>query len=453
MVSAPSAASVSGVPALAAECRNAAISTKLDGTRRIFGGTATELYELSAGAWVDVSRGANYLLGADDRWDFAQFGDATLAVNASCVVQRSNGSGSFADIATAPKAKCLETAAGFAVAFATDAGADYWHCCAYLDDTDWTVALATQATSGRLVSTPGAISAAKSFGDQIVAYKDRSMYVGRYVGSPSVWQWDLIPGDVGCIGIDAVTDLGGAGHVFVGRSDILLFDGTRPVSIAEGAVRQWFFNQVSQSYIYKTQVIHDKQNGVVWIFYPSTSSTVCDQAIVYHFGTKRWGKVTQTIECALNYVSAGATIGTGPGTGLELLSATIDGLPSVSLDSQFWLAGGRILTVMNSAHQLSTLTGISGSSSMVLFEIGDDAVVTRLTRLRVGYQTAPTSATADGSTKMSRGENYTTAASGTYAAGKIDLNQSGRFHKVQVSATGSWAAAVVDFDLSTAGNR
>ena len=447
MVSAPSTVSVGGVPALVAECRNAAIGTKLDGTRRIFAGTSTNLYELSAGAWGSVSRAALYSLGADDRWDFTQYGDATLACTKTAVIQRSTA-GAFADIATAPMAMAIEAASGFVVAFNTNAGTDYWHCCAYLDETSWTVSLSTQATSGRLVSTPGAITAAKSFGDQIVAYKDRSMYLGRYVGTPSVWQWDLIPGDVGCIGVDAVTDLGGAGHLFVGRADISLFDGTRAQSIADGSVRQWFYDNLSQAYIYKTQVIHDKQNNLVWIFYPSTASSVCDQALVYHLTTKKWGRVTQTIQCALNYVSAGATI-----DGLGSFSSTIDGLPSVSLDSQYWLSGGRIMAVMSSANQLSTLTGISGASSMTLFEIGDDQVVTRLSRLRVGYQTAPTSASVAGSAKMSRGEAYAAGGSGEYAAGKFDLRQSGRFHQATVSAVGRWAAAVVDFDLSSAGQR
>ena len=448
MVGAPSAVTVVGVPALAAECRNAAFGTKLDGSRRIFAGTAAKLYELLTGAWTDVSRAGDYTLGTDDRWYYAQFGDSTLAVNASCVVQRSNGTGDFADIATAPKAIAIETAAGFVVAFNTDAGTDYWHCCAYLDETDWTVALATQATSGRLVSTPGAITAAKAFGDQIVAYKERALYLGRYVGSPSVWQWDMVPGDVGCVGVDAVCDLGGTGQVFVGRSDIMMFDGTRPVSIADGAVRQWFYNTASQRYLYKTVVIHDKQNGLVWIFYADTSSTVCNQGIVYHLAGKRWGKVTQTIECALNYVSAGATI-----DDLASYGASIGELPDVSLDSQYWQAGGRMMTVMTSAHQLSTLSGITGPSSMTLFEIGDDEVFTRLSRMRIGYQAAPTSAVVSGYVKPSRGEAYQTGGTGTYAAGKFDLMQSGRWHKAKIDAVGSWAAAVVDFDLVPAGKR
>ena len=442
MAGAPSAISVAGVPALAAACRNAAVATKLDGTRRIFAGTAANLYELVSGSWT--SRASGFTLADDVRWDFTQFGDSTLAAASGEPIQRSTST-TFSAISGAPEAMAIETAAGFVMAANTDAGTDVWHCSALLDETDWTPALATQATTGRLVSTPGAITALKAFGDQFVAYKDRSMYLGRYVGTPAVWQWDLIPGDVGCVGVDAVTDLGGLGHLFVGRSDILLFDGTRPVSIAEGKVRQWFYNQISQEYLFKTTVVHDKQNGVVWVFYPSISSTVCDKALVYHLGTGRWGIVTQTIECALNYVSAGATIGS--------VGGNIEDLPEVSFGSQYWLAGGRMMTVMTSDHQLSTLTGISGSSSMTLFDVGDDQVVSRLSRVRVAYQQEPTTAAADGFIKMSRGAGTVNGGSGTYSGGKIDIRQSARFHRVNINATGPWVAAAVDFDFMQAGQR
>ena len=442
MEGAPTAISVDGVPALAAACRGAVVVTKLDDTRRIFGATAAAIYELSAGAWGAQASG--FSLGSEDRWDFVQFGDSTLAATPTVAIQRSTST-TFSAISGAPQAKIIEVVADFVMAFNTNAGSDVWHCSALLDETDWTPSLTTQATTGRLVKTPGSITAAKTFGDQVIAYKDRSMYLGRYVGTPSVWEFELLPVDVGCIGIDAVTDLGGAGHIFVGRSDILLFDGTRPVSIAEGAVRQWFYDNVSQQYIQKTTVVHDKQNGVVWIFYPSTNSTVCDQALVYHLGQKKWGRCTQTIEAALNYVSAGATI--------DGLSGTIDTLPDVSFDSQYWLAGGRMMTVYNSSHQLSTMTGNTAASSMTLFDVGDDALVSRLSRLRVAYQSAPTSATVTGFIKMTRGEAVTAGGSGAYANGKFDIRQAARFHRLRVDAVGSWVTAMVDFDFMPAGQR
>lgn len=442
MEGAPTAIAVDGVPALDAACRGAVVVTKLDDTRRVFGATAAAIFELSGGAWA--SRASGFTLGSEDRWDFVQFLDSTLAATPTAAIQRS-ASTTFSAIAGAPQAKILEVCGEFVIAFNTNAGADVWHCCARLDETDWALSEVTQSTTGQLVSTPGPITAAKTFGSSVMVYKDRSMYRGTEVGGAAVWQFDLLPVDIGCIGPDAVTDLGGAGHIFVGRSDIFQYDGTMPVSIAEGAVRQWFYDNVSQQYIQKTTVVHDKQNGVVWIFYPSTNSTVCDQALVYHLGQKKWGRCTQTIEAALNYVSAGATI--------DGLTGTIDTLPDVSFDSQYWLAGGRMMTVYSSAHQLSTMTGNTATSSMTLFDVGDDAIVSRLSRLRVAYQSAPTSATVTGFIKMTRGEAVTAGGSGTYSSGKFDIRQAARFHRLRVDAVGSWVTAMVDFDFMPAGQR
>lgn len=451
MRGAPAPVTADGAPALAAACRNAVVATKLDGSRRVISGTATKLYELSGGSWSDVSRGGSYSLGSDDRWDYAQFGDATVATNKSTTIQRSNGSGAFADIATAPKALAIEVASNFVIAFNTDDGTygnspDRWWCSANGDETDWTPSATTQATTGRLVSTPGAITAAKAFGDQVVAYKDRSLYLGTFTGGAEVWRFDLIPADVGCVGVDAVTDIAGFGHVFVGRSDIMVFDGSRPFSIAEGSVRQWFYNNCSQQYLYRTIVVHDKQNNVVWIYYPGRESTgSLDSAIVYHLGRKQWGVATITVEAALNYVSAGATI--------DGLSGTIDTLPNVAFDSQYWLAGGRMMTVFSSAHQLSTLTGVTGASSVTLFDVGDDQAVSRLDRLRVAWLEEPAAATASGTTRQSRAGAVTGGASGVYESGKIDIRQSGRFHRLTLNMTGSWAASGVDMDIRAAGRR
>ena len=139
---APVATSV-GADALAAACRGIAAVTNLSGSRRVIAGTSTKLYELGTTAWTDVSRGASYTLGTDDRWSFIQYADATLAATPSAPIQRST-SGAFADIAGAPSAKIIEAAQGFAVAFNTSSFADEWYCSAYLDDTNWTLSVSNQ---------------------------------------------------------------------------------------------------------------------------------------------------------------------------------------------------------------------------------------------------------------------------------------------------------------------
>ena len=73
------AAVATDLPALASACLGAALVTKLDGTKRLFAGTATGLFEAGSGAWTDRSAAA-YATG-DGRWRFAQFGDVSIAVN------------------------------------------------------------------------------------------------------------------------------------------------------------------------------------------------------------------------------------------------------------------------------------------------------------------------------------------------------------------------------------
>ena len=169
MEGAPTSQTPAGVPALAAECLGAAVVTNLTGVRRIIASTATKLYELIGGVWTDVSRATAYNAGVDARWMIAQFGNSTLAANKGDKIQRSTGTGvAFADIATAPKAEIIFSVGSQVMALNTNDGTDKpdgWHSSALNDDTDWTPSLITQAASGRLVSTPGAITAGMRLGE------------------------------------------------------------------------------------------------------------------------------------------------------------------------------------------------------------------------------------------------------------------------------------------------
>ena len=122
MEAAPGLTVPTGVGALAAECRGAAVITKLDGTRRVMAGTATALYELVSTTWTDRSA-ATYTGSGDTRWSFTQFGDATIAANRTDTIQRTT-SGSFAAISGAPKAKIVFTVGSFVMALNVNDGAE-----------------------------------------------------------------------------------------------------------------------------------------------------------------------------------------------------------------------------------------------------------------------------------------------------------------------------------------
>lgn len=451
MQGAPTGSTPAGVPVLAANCVGAAVVTKLDDTRRIIAGTQTKLYELTAGAWVDVSTGT-YTGGVDSRWSLEQFGNDTIAANLTDVIQRSNST-TFAPVGYALKAKIVFSIGSFVMAINTSdatygVSQDRWWCCAAFDASNWTPSIATQATTGRLVSTPGQITAGGRLGEFAVVYKEKAIYVGQYVGSPVVWDFVQTPGgEAGCIGQDAWCDIGGA-HFVVSMDNIWLFDGSRPTSIADGKVRQWWGDNSNPSYRYKTQCIFDRSNNLVWIFYPSKNSITLDQALVYHLTTQQWGAVTISIQSALNYISAGATIDQ-----LTSYSATIDGLSGVSFDSQFWLAGGRALSVFNGSRQLQFLTGNTQSSSFTTGDTGDDDTVSLLSKIRVrfapGYQ--PTTATAQVFNKMTEGDTLNAGPAGTLNDGKFDVLQSARFHRAAFTFNGNVRVLSIGADIRKQG--
>jgi hypothetical protein len=450
MEGAPSGELPTDIDPLASTCFGAAVVTNLSGVRRILAGTATKLWDLTGGSWADVA-GSAYAATADNRWTFTQFGNAALAANKANTLQRST-SGAFADVAGAPKAEIIFSVGAQVMALNVNDGTekqDGWHCSALNDDTDWTPSLTTQAASGRLVSTAGALTAGGKLGEYAVAYKAKSIYLGRYVGTPTVWDWMQAPGgDAGCVGKEAMCDVGGA-HFIVGDDNIWLFNGSVPVPIAND-IRQWFYEHSSPFYRYRTQCVFDRQKNRVWVFFPSINSETCDEAIVYHLVTKRWGRATLPIEATMNYIMDGISYDT-----LDSVALTYDALPNIPYNSQFWLSGGQALSVVDDSHQFRFLTGEAGESSFMTGDLGDDENVTRLHEIRLRYAQGfvPDTATVQTYYKMNSGDDPTPGTTGDVLDGKFDVLQTARWHRAEFTFTGDVRVTAANGKLRPAGKR
>lgn len=455
MKAAPSAASISNLGALPAECRGAAVLQKTSGTRKTYAGTQTRIFELSSSTWSTAS--GTYTGSSENRWCFAQFGDISLATNDSDAIQYATAT-TFTAIPGAPKARILVSTKDYVVALNTqDATAastfgdspDRWWCAAFQDPTSWTINATTQATSGRLIGGGGEITAGKAFGDGLVAYKAREMFLGIPVApDPAIFQFDRIPGDQGCVGPEAVDDIGGA-HIFVGDDNIWMYDGSRPFSIANDRVRQWFFDNLSSSLRYRTIVVYERANERVWFFYPSTAATGNpDSALVYHLASKKWGRANRTIQAAFGYVSGGITWNT-----FDTIGATWDSLPSIPWDSQSLQSSGRALGIFDASNNLKTMTGAAENSGLTTGDFGADDYATFVSRIRARFQTEPTSATVSGFLKTGAGTALTSAGSGTLAASKFDIRQSGKWHRFAFSFVGDMEISAVASEARKAGGR
>lgn len=439
---------VSATDALAAACRGAAYVVKLDNTTRLFAGTQTKLYELNGTTWDDVSRAGDYVGNSDSVWRFAQFGDVTLAVNLVDETQKSVSTGDFSDLAGAPKAAVIETVGGFVMVGNYDDGSAvkdgvYWS--AYLDYTDWTPDVATQAGNLRLLDTPGEVRGLKRLGQYAIAYKEQSMYLGVNNGPPTLWGFTLISGEIGAVSHEAIVSIETA-HFFISRTDIFMFDGARPIPIGDG-IREWFFTDLNSNFAYKIRGFHDKSTAQIFWYYPSTASTGdLDSCIVFNYRTRKWGRANRTIEACLEYLTGAVTYAS-----LEAAYATYDLIPSVSYGSPFWTTSTPNAAVFNASHVLGTLNGESTSSSITTGAIGDDVQMTMISRVQPRFINDPTSGSMVNYYRMTDGATYTTDATSTLSSGRFDVMREARWHKVKTSYTGDVEVAGQSYLLVPAG--
>lgn len=449
MEGAPTAVNTPNVPPLANPCKGAGVVTKLDGTRRTFAGTFDTIYELVGGAWIDVSP-TTFTGGADSIWSIAQFGNSTVMSNLVDSMQRST-TGNFSAIAGAPKAKIVYSVGSFVMALNTNDGAvkqDGWHCCAVNDETSWIPSSATQANSGRLVSTPGALTAGGALGEYAIAYKARSVYLGQYVGAPVVWDWTLIQtGEGGCVGQEAWCDIGGA-HFFVAADNFFILTPSGATPIGDGYVKEWFVANSNPAFLYRTKCTYDRESGRVFVSYPSNSSETCNACIVYHVQSKKWGLMNLSVQAVLTYISAGYTINS-----LGSLAASIHGLPAIPYNSPFWSTGARTLSIFNGSNQLQSLTGECVTSSLTTGEAGDDDVLSLLQQFRLRFAQAPSAANVTTLSAKNSGEAFSVGPSGAMNDGKFDVLKAARWHKATVTFTGDVKVTHVNAKFKGAGKR
>jgi hypothetical protein len=285
-------------------------------------------------------------------------------------------------------------------------------------------------------------------GDGIVAYKDRSIYVGSYVGAPETWTFQEIPGEVGCMAQGGVVDIGAA-HVFVGYDNFYIFDGSRPTPIGN-LLKDWFFSDLYTDYAYRIRSVHDRQNSNVYFYYPSRSGGgALDKSIVFNYRVNKWGVDDRVIQETVDYVSAGLTFDSTFATTETF--ATVD--PTIAYDSPLLVAGQPAPALIKADGKTYVLTGTGDTWSITTNDFGDDNAVSLLRRVKPRFLTQPTSSQMVNYYRMVEGGSLiigvTTAWNST--TGAFDLLRSARWHRLIMSGVGGGEFGAFDVQLMVAG--
>jgi hypothetical protein len=452
-----------GYGALPSACKGAVLARLVDGSVRIIAGTATNLYDVESGTWVEISKTTDVYATAAGRWRFAQIGNATVAVNWYDVPQVSITSGDFADLANAPKAKYIcatkSTSGEFLMLGATDdtavtitggpAANDqnrvWWSGIG--NYTTWAPSLSTEAGTLQLVDTPGPITALKALGEYIVAYKEKAVYVGSYQGNVIQWGFRNVSDDIGALSNECVV-VAGTSHYFISIDNVYRFSGDIPIPVGD-PIKTWFFSDFDSDKSDQVVSLFDRYRSLVYWFYPSIAGGggVVDKWICLHIPTGRWGAGTNTVEAALESISAS-------GTWDQLwVGLDYDSIPDAIYDSSYFSVGQSYPAVFDSTHTMCGLSGGSGTNSLTLGYVGDDVMVGRLNRLTPRWMQVPTSAEAVHSYGMLLGDTFTPKAAQAMSEGRFDLRQAARWHQVAITTVGTCEFSGLVYDLSSAGRE
>lgn len=267
-------------------------------------GTFGKIWHRSyTGVYTDVSRTAGYTVVNLSSWDFERFGNYMIAApgvqdgggnfRGNSVLQAGSfPGGQLTDIVGSPTCCVVTSAERFMLAFnGRDGFTDSWSCSARDDHTSWTASPSTLANTGRLVDEPGSIMCAIPFGNEVIAFKMRSMFRGQYVaGDAEVWKWQKLPFSVGCIGPRAATKLPDGRIAFIGTDSCYIYDGASVVDVLAGRAKDFFYvvADLWTSLFYKPVVVYDAQRSLLWFGFKGIGYTGM-YTIVMHVATGRLG--------------------------------------------------------------------------------------------------------------------------------------------------------------------
>ena len=149
------------------------------------------------------------------------------------------------------------------------------------------------AAEYELADTPGDILEGLPLGDSFIIYKNDSIYVMNYVGTPYIFSFKLLSPTIGALCKNSVVDYEG-GHFFMGNSNFYQCNGQTVTPLLTGKIRRAVFDEIvagdlSDPTWQKSFVAADHVHKEILACYPTQSSTVVNKAVIWN-----WEKNTFT---------------------------------------------------------------------------------------------------------------------------------------------------------------
>lgn len=161
-----------------------------------------------------------------------------------------------------------------------------------------------------LSDTPGSIIDGLPLGDSFLIYKDDSIYVMNYIGTPYIFSFKLLSPTIGLLSKGALAEFEG-GHFFMGNSDFYVCNGQNVTPLLSNKLRRTVYDELNGDNYQKCFVAADYVRNEMLACYPSGSSTVPNKALIWNWKTNTFSfrdlPDTSHINSGIVEITAGAT--------------------------------------------------------------------------------------------------------------------------------------------------
>lgn len=191
---------------------------------------------------------------------------------------------------------------------------------------------ATNATENILAELEGPIVDAQVLRNSLFIYGSNETWLMQLVGGTDVWDYSKVFDNRGAINVNCSIEIQGKHYVF-GLDDIWMHDGVTPVSICDGAVRDFIFSSINISKSNRCFVAHNAALKEIHFCYISgdrgtafMSADGCNRQAVFNYSNNTWTfddlpfvymAARANINTAVTYATVTASYATIGGTYLD----------------------------------------------------------------------------------------------------------------------------------------
>lgn len=268
-------------------------------------GGLTKIYVHNGTSWTDITRSSgDYSATARAGWTSTVLGGVLIMTNGVDDPQfwaLSSGvpsvSTRMADLSNWPastECKSMRAFRSFLIALnVTKSGTKYGQLVKWSTEaatqtlpSSWDETSATvDAGEYAIEDSKGAIVDGLPLADKFMIYKEDSVYVMSFVGTPFIFAFRQLSPTIGALSKNCIAEFEDK-HFVLGNGDIYINDGMKIQSILPHKMRDHVFGNMNGDEFDKSFVVADYANTEIYACYVSASNTTnvqCDKALVWNW--------------------------------------------------------------------------------------------------------------------------------------------------------------------------